>query len=297
MELFISAISQGLVWGILPLGLFISFRILNIADMTTEGAFPLGAAVAVTCIHLGMHPVLATICAFISGMIAGLITGFLMTVCKIPSLLAGILTMTALLSINLRIMGKPNQSFLQKETVMNAFHYLSLPKYYDVIFLGGMIVAILIALLYFFFQTELGQGLIATGDNEKMAISLGISTKKMMILGLMISNGVVAFSGAIISQYHGYADVNSGLGTIVIALAAIIIGEVIFGEVSFLERLVCIVYGSIIYRLMVLLVLQMDWLEATDFKLLSACIIALSLMMPEFQKLRQSLSLKKGAAS
>ena len=286
MDLIVSAISQGLLWSLLSLGLFISFRILNIADMTTEGVYPLGAAVCVTLIQQGMSPLSATIIAMIVGSLAGLATAIFINIVKIPSLLAGILTMTALLSVNLRVMGRPNLSLLNQKTIFDNFEKLNLPPYFDIIILGLIIISIIISLMYIFFNTELGQALIATGDNPKMAVSLGISTKKMITLGLMLSNSMVALTGAILSQHNGYADVNSGLGVIVVALAAIIIGEVIFGDVNFVTRLVCIVFGSIIYRLLLVTVLKLNFIQANDFKIVSALLIAIFLAIPELKKIK-----------
>lgn len=284
MDLIVSAISQGILWSLLSLGLFISFRILNIADMTTEGAYPLGAAVCVSLIQTGMSPILAIFIAMLAGALAGALTSIFINICKIPSLLAGILTMTALLSVNLRVMGRPNLSLLNHKTIFDIFSSVSLPPYFDSIIVGIIIVSLVIFFMHFFFNTELGQALIATGDNSKMASSLGISTKKMTLLGLMLSNSIVALTGAILSQNNGYADVNSGLGVIVVALAAIIIGEVIFGDVNFLTRLVCIILGSIIYRLLLVFVLKLNIIEANDFKIISALLIALFLSVPELKK-------------
>mgnify|MGYP003094270555 CR=1 FL=1 len=284
MDLIVSAISQGILWSLLSLGLFISFRILNIADMTTEGAYPLGAAVCISLILAGMSPILAIFIAMLGGALAGALTSIFINICKIPSLLAGILTMTALLSVNLRVMGRPNLSLLNHKTIFDIFSSVSLPPYFDSIIVGIIIVSLVIFFMHFFFNTELGQALIATGDNSKMASSLGISTKKMTLLGLMLSNSIVALTGAILSQNNGYADVNSGLGVIVVALAAIIIGEVIFGDVNFLTRLVCIILGSIIYRLLLVFVLKLNIIEANDFKIISALLIALFLSVPELKK-------------
>ena len=284
MDLIVSAISQGILWSLLSLGLFISFRILNIADMTTEGAYPLGAAVGVSLIQAGMSPILAIFIAMLAGALAGALTSIFINICKIPSLLAGILTMTALLSVNLRVMGRPNLSLLNHKTIFDIFSSVSLPPYFDSIIVGIIIVSLVIFFMHFFFNTELGQALIATGDNPKMASSLGISTKKMTLLGLMLSNSIVALTGAILSQNNGYADVNSGLGVIVVALAAIIIGEVIFGDVNFLTRLICIILGSIIYRLLLVFVLKLNIIEANDFKIISALLIALFLSVPELKK-------------
>ena len=254
MDLFISAISQGMLWGILSLGLFISFRVLNIADMTTEGAYPLGAAVCVICIHNGINPIIATLISIVAGMLAGLVTGFLITVCKIPSLLAGILTMTALLSVNLRIMGRPNLSLINKDTIFSKIQGLNLPTHYDTVFVGIILSGLIIIAMSLFFSTELGQSLIATGDNEKMATALGISTKTMTILGLMV-----------------------------VALAAIIIGEVIFKDVAFTSRLVCVICGAIIYRLLLVGVLKLNIIGANDFKLVSALVIAIFLTLPQLK--------------
>ena len=196
--------------------------------------------------------------------------------------------MTALLSINLRIMRRPNLSLLNKETIFDSFTKLNLPPYFDIILLGLIILFIVILAMFLFFNTELGQALIATGDNPKMAVSLGISTKKMTTIGLMLSNSMIALTGAILSQNNGYADVNSGLGVIVVALAAIIIGEVIFTDVNFLTRLVCIVFGSIIYRLLLVFVLKLNVIQANDFKMVSALLIAIFLSIPELKKLSLS---------
>lgn len=293
MDLIISAISQGILWGILSLGLFISFRILNIADMTTEGSFPLGAATCVMLIQQGVHPVLATFIAMFAGALAGFVTGFLITVCKLPSLLAGILTMTGLLSVNLRVMGRPNLSLLNYKTLFDALVDFNLPKYFDIIVIGLVLVAILIFLMYQFFATEFGQALIATGDNEKMAISFGIATHRMTVFGLMLSNALIALAGAILAQNNGYADVNSGLGTIVIALAAIIIGEVIFADETFVGRLICIIFGSIIYRLLQAFILRLNIFDPNDFKLLSAILIAICLTVPQIKTVLYRMSHRK----
>ena len=292
MNLIISAIAQGILWGIVSLGLFISFRILNVADMTTEGSYPLGAAVCVTLIQAGLNPILAIILSIFAGMLAGAVTGFFITICKIPSLLAGILTMTALLSVNLRVMKRPNLSLLNHSTVFDIANIIKLSRYLNIIAVGTIIVIFLILFIYWFFSTELGQALIATGDNKKMAISMGVSTDKMTILGLMLANGIVALAGAILSQNNGYADVNSGLGVIVIGLVAIIIGEIIFGKSTFLMRLIYTIFGAIIYRLLLIAVLKINFIDANDFKMISALLIAILLSIP---RLRFILKSKGGA--
>ncbi|KAF0425218.1 ABC transporter permease [Pediococcus acidilactici] len=294
MNLITSAIGQGLLWGLLGVGLFLTFRILDFPDMTVEGTFPLGAAVSVTAITHGMDPLLATVLAFGVGMLAGLTTGLLYTKGKIPILLAGILVMTACYSINLRIMGTSNVSLLGHRTLFSGAFLTSLPPFFDSVLLGLLIITVVVALLALFLQTELGQAFIATGDNEKMAKSLGIHTDQMKNLGLMVSNGLIAVSGALIAQSDGYSDVNMGIGIIVIGLASIIIGEVVFGELTMNQRLVAVVCGSIIYRFVLLLVLKAGF-NTNDLNLISSLVLALCLMLPTLrQKLRLSNIVHRG---
>lgn len=284
MNLIVSAIGQGLLWALLGLGLYLTFRILNFADMTVEGTFPLGAAVAVANLAHGMSPYLATFLALLAGMIAGSVTGLLYTKGKIPILLAGILTMTAIYSINLRIMGGSNISLIGKKTLLNNEFLKSLPQYFNSVVLGVIVVVIITGILVFFLNTDFGQAFIATGDNPKMAKSLGIYTDSMIIIGLMLSNGIVALCGALIAQNNGYADINMGIGTIVIALASIIIGEVAFGELTLNQRLVAVTLGSIIYRLILLAVLQLGF-SANDLNLISSIVLALCMMLPQLEKI------------
>ena len=284
MNLIVSAIGQGLLWALLGLGLYLTFRILNFADMTVEGTFPLGAAVAVANLAHGMSPYLATFLALLAGMLAGLVTGLLYTKGKIPILLAGILTMTAIYSINLRIMGGSNISLIGKKTLLNNEFLRSLPQYFNSVVLGIIVVVIITGILVFFLNTDFGQAFIATGDNPKMAKSLGIYTDSMIIIGLMLSNGIVALCGALIAQNNGYADINMGIGTIVIALASLIIGEVAFGELTLNQRLVAVTLGSIIYRLILLAVLQLGF-SANDLNLISSIVLALCMMLPQLEKI------------
>ncbi|WP_295745877.1 ABC transporter permease [uncultured Limosilactobacillus sp.] len=277
MNLITSSIGQGLLWALLGIGLYLTFRILNFADMTVEGTFPLGAAVAVTAITHGISPLAATILAALAGMVAGLITGLLCTKAKIDSLLAGILTMTAAYSVNLRIMGKSNISLLGKKTLLTPLR--ELPQYFDSVLLGIIVITLVTAGLVFFLQTDFGQAFIATGDNPVMAKSLGIKTDSMVIIGLMVSNALVGLCGALIAQSNGYADLNMGIGTIVIALASIIIGEVAFGELTLNQRLVAVTLGSIIYRLILLAVLQLGF-STNDLNLISSVVLALCMMLP-----------------
>ncbi|EMG1527628.1 ABC transporter permease [Enterococcus faecium] len=288
--MIVSAISQGMLWAILGLGIFMTYRILDFPDMTTEGSFPLGAAVCVTAITHGVAPILATLLGVGAGMVAGLITGLLYTKGKIPVILAGILVMSGLNSVILFVMRTPNLSLLNHPILQDSFHRFGLPDYFDTVLLGFISLGILIAVLLFFFNTDLGQGYIATGDNETMARSLGMKTDRMKILGLTLSNGVIALSGALIAQNDGYADVNKGIGVIVIGLASIIIGEVIFQELTLAERLIAIIVGSIIYQLLILVVIKLGF-DTTYLKLFSATILAICLMIPQLKK---ALNLKTG---
>ncbi|MFL2099875.1 ABC transporter permease [Desemzia sp. FAM 23991] len=282
MDLIVTATSQGLLWGTMALGIFITYRILNLPDMTAEGSFPLGAAVTTQLIINGMNPFLATAISFVSGMLAGAITGILITKGKVPGLLAGILTMTGLYSINLRIMNRANLSLLGESRVTDIFQSVELPNQFDSIFLGLIIVAVVILVLALFFKTELGQAVIATGDNEKMARAMGIITNRTKILGLMLSNGIIAMSGGLVAQDNGYADISMGIGVIVIGLAAVIIGEVVFGNLSFVNRLICVILGAIIYRLIILLVILLG-LNPNDLKLISAILLAICLALPSLR--------------
>ncbi|RZQ57821.1 ABC transporter permease [Weissella paramesenteroides] len=295
MNILISAIGQGLIWATLGFGLFLTFRILDFPDMTVEGTFPLGAATAVTLISNGISPIIATICAALVGSLAGLVTGLLYTKGKIPILLAGILTMTAAYSVNLRIMGQANRSLLGKNSLFS-YHFLKiLPPNFPVIVIGLIMIVLLTICLALFLKTELGQSFIVTGDNPKMARSLGINTDNMTILGLMIANGLIGLGGALVSQNNGFADVNMGVGTIVVALASIIIGEVVFTDtLTLTERLITIVIGSIFYRFVLVIVLYIGF-NADDLKLVSAIILGLALMLPGIRsKLRLNAFLKRG---
>ena len=284
----ISAIGQGFLWGILGLGIFMTYRILNFPDMTTEGSFPLGGAVCVTAITNGVSPILATLLGIVAGMCAGFVTGMLYTKGKIPVILAGILVMSGLNSVMLFIMQTPNLSLLKQPKIQDFFTNLNLPDHFDVVLLGLIAIVIIVALLLFFFFTDFGQAYIATGDNENMARSIGINTDRMKVIGLTLSNGVIA--GALIAQNDGYADIGKGVGVIVIGLASIIIGEVLYGEVTFIERLVAIVLGSIIYQLLILIIIKAG-LDTTYLKIFSSIILALCLMIP---RLKETLNLKTG---
>ena len=281
--MIVSAIGQGMLWALLGLGIFMTYRILNFPDMTTEGSFPLGGAVCVTAITTGVSPFVATLLGVGAGMLAGLVTGLLFTKGKITIILAGILVMSGLNSVILFVMKSPNKSLLNQPKIQDVFQKMALPDYYDTIFLGISVLAVVMILLLFFFNTSLGQAYIATGDNEEMARSIGIQTDRMKILGLVLSNGLIGLSGALIAQNDGYADVSKGTGVIVIGLASLIIGEVLFGELTFGERLMAIVVGSIIYQLLILLVIKLGF-DTTYLKIFSAVILAICLMIPQLKK-------------
>ncbi|MER2062533.1 MAG: ABC transporter permease, partial [Aerococcus urinaeequi] len=282
MDMIISAFSQGTIWAVMGLGIYITFRILNAPDMTTEGSFVLGGAIGAQMLYFNIDPFATLLISFLAGMAAGAITGFLVTRLKINPLLAGIITMTGIYSINLKIMGKANMSLSTVTTLKNAIAGLSLPRNVDTIVIGLIVVAAIILLLTYFFKTEMGQALIATGDNMQMAKSLGIETSEMTMLGYMLANGLIAVSGYIVSSDNGYADIQMGVGTVVIGLASIIIGEVLFRNVKLGVRFITILVGSIIYRLLLTIVLMMNF-EANDFRLFSAIIVALCLAVPTIQ--------------
>ncbi|MDR3241142.1 MAG: ABC transporter permease [Lactobacillaceae bacterium] len=290
MGILVSAIGQGLIWATLGIGLFLSFRILNFPDMTVEGTFPLGAAVSVTLIASGVDPFISAIVAALAGGVAGMVTGLLYTKGKIPILLAGILTMTAIYSINLRIMGQANKSLLGDKTLFNAKFLNFLPTNFPTVIVGLVLITIITGGMALFLQTELGQAFIATGDNPAMARSMGINSDAMTNMGLVISNALIAFGGALVAQNNGFSDVNMGIGIIVVALASIIIGEVAFSDQMTLgERLITIVIGSILYRFVLVAVLYVGF-NANDLNLFSAVILGLALLLP---KLRSALNLNK----
>ena len=272
------ACAQGIIWGIMAVGVYLTFKVLDLADLTVDGSFGTGGAVLVVCTIAGMNIWLAMLLAFLAGCIAGLVTGILHTKFGIPAILAGILTQLALYSVNLRIMsGRANVALnIDEYGILVSLRYI--PKS---ILVGGAFALVIIGLLYWFFGTELGAGVRATGCNEAMARANGINTGFNKVLGLVLSNGIVALSGGLLAQYQGFADVNAGRGAIVIGLAAVIIGDVIFGKLfkNFALRLLAAVLGGVIYYIVIQLVLQMG-LNANDLKLFSALVVALFLGVP-----------------
>ena len=272
------ACAQGIIWGIMAVGVYLTFKVLDLADLTVDGSFGTGGAVLVVCTIAGMNIWLAMLLAFLAGCIAGLVTGILHTKFGIPAILAGILTQLALYSVNLRIMsGRANVALnIDEYGILVSLRYI--PKS---ILVGGAFALVIIGLLYWFFGTELGAGVRATGCNEAMARANGINTGFNKLLGLVLSNGIVAMSGGLLAQYQGFADINMGRGAIVIGLAAVIIGDVIFGKLfkNFALRLLAAVLGGVIYYIVIQLVLQMG-LNANDLKLFSALVVALFLGVP-----------------
>ena len=274
--MILSIISQGLVWAVLGLGIFMTFRILGFPDMTTEGSFPLGGAVAVTLITKGVNPFLATAAAVLAGCAAGVVTGLLYTKGKIPTLLSGILVMTSCHSIMLMLMGRANLGLLGSSKIQDVLPFSG--EVNDLL-TGLIFVSLVIAALLFFLDTKLGQAYIATGDNPDMARSFGINTGRMELMGLILSNGLIALSGALIAQQEGYADVSRGIGVIVVGLASLIIGEVLFQSLTLAERLITIVVGAIAYQFLIWGVIALGF-NTNYLRLYSAVILAVCLMIP-----------------
>jgi putative ABC transport system permease protein len=288
MQVIISAIAEGLLWSFMAIGIYISFRILKRPDLTTEGSFPFGAAVAATLIVNGVHPLLATLLAFLAGAIAGLVTGYLMTKANIPGLLAGILVMTALYSINLVIMGGSNVSLLNSARLTDLIdQFIHLPHDFNTIVIATLLLILVVSLLIFCFKTDLGQALIATGDNEKMARSMGINTDGMKMLGLALANGLVGLAGGLLSQYNGYADISMGIGIFVIGLAAIIIVELFYKGLTLSARFISIPIGAIFYRFIVAFALYIG-LPPQLLNLVSAVILGLFLALPKLIEKRRA---------
>ena len=297
-QILLGAISLGLLWSIMTLGVYISFRVLDVADMTVEGSITLGAAVCARMIVSGNDPYLALAIAFLAGTCAGLVTGLLHTKLRIPVLLSGILTMIALYSINLRVMGMSNVSMLRMTTAYSFVSDLfNVSKTMAVMILGGVMAILLVIFLYWFFGTEIGSAIRATGNNPYMVRAQGINTDSTIIIGLMLANGLVSLAGGLIAQSQNYSDVQMGTGSIVIGLASLIIGEVLFGRRSFFSRLLSMLFGAITYRIIIALVLRMG-MAADDLKLFTAITVAFALSLPRFKDLKDVLKVSlKGRKS
>ena len=274
LDLVVGTITTGLLWSLLAVGVFITFRVLDVADLTVEGTFPMGAAISAILITSGMNPILSILIA------AGAVTGWIHTKLESPALLAGILTMIALYSINLHIMGKANVSLLRMDTIYTIIgSVLHTANMWSAAIVGIIVAVVVCLLLFWFFGTEIGTALRATGVNPQMIRAQGVNTDNMIVLGLLISNGFVGMSGALIGQFQGFADVGMGIGTIVIGLASVIIGEVVFGTKSFVRSLIAVVLGSIVYRIVIAAVLYMG-MPPNDLKLFTAILVAIALSLP-----------------
>ena len=278
-QVILGTLEQGLMYAIMVLGVYLTFRVLDYADLSVDGSFTLGAATTATLIFTGTNPWFATGIAFIAGTIAGLFTGILHTKFKITPLLSGILTMTALYSVNLRVMGRANISLLQTRTIFTDFAKLPYMEEYGVLLLSFLTVIIIGFLIYLFLQTELGLALRATGDNELMIRSLGVNTEVMKIIGLALSNGLVAFAGSYVAQNQQFADASMGIGMIIAGLASVIIGEVLVGTSSIGRTIIAVICGGVIYRVIIAIVLQLG-LKPTDLKLMTALIVIVALVSP-----------------
>lgn len=269
-----------MLWGVMVLGVYITFRVLDFPDLTVDGSFTLGAAVAARLIFDGYDPWLGTVLALFCGLAAGLVTGLLNTRLRIAPLLSGILMMIALYSINLRVMGgKSMVSLLRMKSVFTDMSALGIPEEFAVVILALVIVTFTGYLMYMFLQTEVGMALRATGDNEQMIRSLGVNTNSAKVVGLALGNGLVALSGALVAQYQSFSDVGMGIGMIVVGLASVIMGEVVIGGKTLRRTLVAVVIGSIIYRTVIALVMRLG-LPATDLKLFTAVLVILAMSSP-----------------
>ena len=276
-------IEQGLVFGLLAMGVYLTFRILDFPDLTVEGSFPLGASVTAVFIINGTNPFLATFFAFIAGIMAGMITGIINTKLKIAGLLAGILTMTSLYSINLRVMGRSNIPLLRETTILTILESWGLPDRYVAIITFIIIVIFIKFIVDYFLYTEIGMSIRAAGDSPVMIESLGVNTDSIKILGVGLANGLAALSGALVCQYQGFTDVGMGIGMIVIGLASVIIGEVFIRTSRIIFATLGVIAGSIIYRLAIAVALQLGF-APTDLKVVTAVLVILALGAPSLRK-------------
>jgi putative ABC transport system permease protein len=291
--ILLNALSLGLIWSVMTMGVYISYRVLDVADLSVEGSITLGAAVCASLMGRGLNPYLSLLFCLVAGALAGLVTGLLHTKLRIPALLSGILTMIALYSVNLKIMGVANLPLLRIPTAFSLVGgLLGLNKSLATILLSSVLALGLAFLLYWFFGTQIGSAIRATGNNPHMVRAQGVNTDTTLILGLMLANALVALSGGLIAQDQGFADVQMGIGAIVIGLASLIIGEVIMGQRHFLARLISLIVGAITYRLIIALVLRMG-MPADDLKLFTAITVALALSLPRLKTICE----KNGASA
>ena len=285
-----AAISQGLVWGIMALGVYITYRLLDFADLTVDSSICTGGAVSAVLIIAGVHPLVSLVFSILAGMVCGLATGLLHTKLGIPPILAGILTQLGLYSVNMRILGRANVALLGKETI------ISLGNIPMAILVGAVFSVLVIGAMYWFFGTELGCAIRATGNNQNMVRAQGVNTNTTKLVALMLSNGLVGLSGGLLAQYNGYADVSMGRGAIVVGLASVIIGQVVFAQKgNFACLRAAVVAGAMIYYAVIALVMQLG-LNTNDMKLFSAAVVAVALAVPNLKK-KKSTRKKTAAAA
>jgi putative ABC transport system permease protein len=283
---FWGAVELGLVYAFVAIGVYLAFRVLDFPDLTVDGSFPLGAAVAAVLIIAGLNPWLAAVVAMVAGAVAGLVTAMLNVRFRILNLLASILTMIALFSVNLRVMGKPNVALINADTMISPFFGLGLRDFYVRPLFVGILVVIAVILVWRFLESDAGLSMRATGANARMARAQGVNTNKQIYLGIALSNALVALGGALFAQTNGFADVTSGVGTIVVGLAAVIIGETLFGARGILMALIGCVLGSILYRIAIQLALSSDvlGLQASDLNFVTALLVTVALVLPRLRR-------------
>ena len=283
---FWGAVELGLVYAFVAIGVYLAFRVLDFPDLTVDGSFPLGAAVAAVLIIAGLNPWLAAAVAMVAGAVAGLVTAMLNVRFRILNLLASILTMIALFSVNLRVMGKPNVALINADTMISPFFGLGLRDFYVRPLFVGILVVIAVVLVWRFLESDAGLSMRATGANARMARAQGVNTNRQIYLGIALSNALVALGGALFAQTNGFADVTSGVGTIVVGLAAVIIGETLFGVRGILMALIGCVLGSILYRIAIQLALSSDvlGLQASDLNFVTALLVTVALVLPRLRR-------------
>ena len=283
---FWGAVELGLVYAFVAIGVYLAFRVLDFPDLTVDGSFPLGAAVAAVLIIAGLNPWLAAAVAMVAGAVAGLVTAMLNVRFRILNLLASILTMIALFSVNLRVMGKPNVALINADTMISPFFGLGLRDFYVRPLFVGILVVIAVVLVWRFLESDAGLSMRATGANARMARAQGVNTNRQIYLGIALSNALVALGGALFAQTNGFADVTSGVGTIVVGLAAVIIGETLFGTRGILMALIGCVLGSILYRIAIQLALSSDvlGLQASDLNFVTALLVTVALVLPRLRR-------------
>lgn len=292
----IGALEVGVIYGVMAIGVYLTFRVLNFPDLTVDGSFTTGAAIAAVLITTGTNPAVATLCGFVAGCVAGAVTGVLHTYGKIDGLLAGILTMIALWSVNLRIMGKSNLPLLREETVFEPLKELNLLGTWSSVAILTVSVLVVKFATDYFLTTNLGFAIQATGDNGQMAKSLGVNTNTTKILTLALSNGLVAACGALVAQYQGFADVGMGIGLILIGLASVILGTAVFGSRKIWQATLAVIIGAVLYRLIIFFALQAG-LNPNDMRAVTAVLVLVALLLPRWSVVQKLRSVRQASAS